>query len=263
MYYSIKKILAKLGSTILFITMVVSSSYSQESVSITRPMLSIRYDTLRIEYDINNCKEDDSFEIWIEANDADGNKIEPEQTDGDIGDNILCGSEKVINWVLSPGFINSNNGLFITVNGTPAPLSIQQPNLNKTKYILSSIAFPGSGLSMLHKGKPYWIMGVFGYAGLATTIHFNNRAEFIKQTKLYPDIDNRDEYNEQYQEYKKYANIAAISTGVIWATNLIWTFTSIRKVKIPGLTSKNRKIYIDLIYTPEITAPVLAFKQKF
>lgn len=263
MIYSIKNILAKLGSIILFITMVVSSTYSQEPVSITRPKLSISYDTLRIEYDINNCKEGDLYDIWIEAKDIDGNKIEPGQTDGDIGDNILCGNDKIINWVISPGIINSSDGLFITLNGTPAPLVIQKPNLSKTKYILSSIAFPGSGLSMLHKGKPYWIMGIFGYAGLATTIHFNNRAEFIKQTQLYPDIDNRDEIYKQYQEYKKYANIAAISAGVIWATNLVWTFTSMRKIEIPGMTSKNRKIYINLIYTPQITAPVLAFKQKF
>ena len=244
--------------------MHVPFSYSQNTASISKPNLSISYDTLMIEYDLVNCFEGYSYEIRIEANDINGNAIEPGRTHGDIGTNIACGQSKIIYWILAPGTISSNDGLFITVKGTPIQTNTQKPQISKSKYILSSIAFPGSGLSVIKKGKPFWIMGIAGYAGLATTIHFNSQAKMLKQyNEQYSDRDSYQEYEDKYQEYKKYANIAAISTGAIWAANLIWTFASLPKLKIPGLTSQNRKFYINLIYTPEVTAPVIAFKQKF
>ena len=249
---------------ILLLASVGSYSYSQKSASISQPILSFINDTLIIKYDIINCPEGALYEIWFEASDLKGERIEANSINGDIGKGIPCGKNKDIRWNFAPDSKLINNGLFITVKGIPLQNDIQKDQISKSKYIVSSIALPGSGLSYVNNGKPYWLMGVAAYAGLATAVYFNSKANFIKKyPEPYSDLNRQNELNDSYEQYKSYARVAAISTGIIWTVNLIWTFATIHKLEKPVLAYKKRTLYINLIYTPEITTPVIAFKHKF
>ena len=260
----IKNAPKKYFSIILLLTSVVSYSYSQKSASISQPILSFSNDTLKIKYDIINCPDEALYEIWFEASDQNGERIEARSIHGDVGKGIPCGQNKVIRWNFAPNSILINDGLFITVKGTPLQNNIQKDQISKSKYIISSIAFPGSGLSFVNNGKPYWLMGVAAYAGLATAFYFNSKANFISNNpEPYSDLNRQNELNDSYQQYKNYARVAAISTGVLWTVNLIWTFATIHKLEKPVLAYKKRTLHINLIYTPEITTPVIAYKQIF
>jgi len=42
--------------------------------------------------------------------------------------------------------------------------------------ILSSTILPGAGLTRVHSGKPYWIIGIAGYGCIAASVLINKKA---------------------------------------------------------------------------------------
>ncbi len=249
---------------IFIVILYFSNAYSQETTSISKPFLTLRHDTLIISYNFLNYQPGQVFEVWLFVENFDGKEFKTKTLSGDVGPNVTGGTNKTIYWDLHSDSIFINDVLFVTIKAAEQQQSDISFKKKKPNYFLSSLVFPGSGLSKIHKGKPYWLMGVVGYTGLATTIHFNYQAKLkYDDYEKATDPAERESLYNSYKQNIETARIAAISTGVIWVTNLIWTAVASQKEKKRGLSPKIEKLQIETFLIPETNTPGLTLKYRF
>jgi hypothetical protein len=106
--------------------------------------------------------------------------------------------------------------------------------------IMMSALVPGLGLSRLSEGKPYWLLGVGGYACIGSSIYFNRRAAASYDDYLNPvDFDQVPiDYDHAIQQ-QQISRACAISAAVIWIGEL--TFTTIRVLKMKNNPLSSRE----------------------
>ncbi len=106
-------------------------------------------------------------------------------------------------------------------------------------------------------------MGIAGYGGLASTLYFNEQANTDYRNydqELNP--DKKQEYFDSYEKNKKIMQISAISTGVIWATNLIWTIVAAGN-EPASISINNNELQITPMLVPEKYTAGLTLKYSF
>ncbi|MEA1896086.1 MAG: hypothetical protein U9N53_00320 [Bacteroidota bacterium] len=247
---------------ILLIPLSVSG---QEATIISKPELSFSNDTLLIKYNFENCQPNQLYTVWIEATTFDGEELSDDfsSLSGDIGNGVICNKDKVIYWDLAADSIFIVNLVYVKVMAKAEEVEIvskaKHPN-----YFFPALMFPGSGLTLLKKNKkPYWIMGIAGYAGLASTLYFNEQANAdYRNYEQEADEGKRQEYYDSYEENKKIMQISAISTGVIWATNLVWTLVAANH-KPASISINNKELQITPMLFPEKNIAGLSLKYSF
>ncbi len=261
-HFIVNFILTCILGIILFIPLSVSG---QQATVISKPELSFNHDTLVIKYNFENCKPNQYYTVWIEATTFDGEKLSYKHSSlsGDIGNGVLCDINKTVYWDLAADSIFIVNLVFVKVMAS----ADNSYYINKTKhpnYFFPSLMFPGSGLTLLKKNKkPYWLMGIAGYAGLASTLYFNEQANTdFRNYDQETDTDKKQEYYDSYEQNKKIMQISAISTGVIWATNLIWTVVAANH-EPASISINNKELQITPMILPEKYTAGLTLKYSF
>ena len=249
-YFSLSYIFICFLGIILLSPLSVSG---QQATTISKPELSFNNDTLLIKYNFVNCIPNQFYKVWIEATTFDGEKLSDEHSSlsGDIGNGVICDADKIIYWDLAADTIFIVNLVFVKVM---AGLDSTY-YFNKTKqqnYFFPALMFPGSGLTLLKKNKkPYWLMGIAGYGGLASTLYFNEKANAdYRNYDQETDDEKKQDYYDSFEANKKIMQISAISTGVIWATNLIWTLVAASH-EPASISINNNELQISPMLFPE------------
>ena len=261
-YFIVNFIITCVLGIILFNPLSVSG---QEATIISKPELSFNNDTLLIKYNFENCQPNQLYTVWIEATTFDGEELSDDfsSLSGDIGNGVICDINKLIYWDLAADSIFIVNLVYVKIMAKAEEVEI----VSKTKqsnYFFPSLMFPGSGLTLLKKNKkPYWLMGIAGYAGLASTLYFNEQANTdYRNYEQETDDEKRQEYYDSYEENKKIMQISAISTGVIWITNLIWTVVAANH-EPASISINNKELQISPILFPEKYTAGLTLKYSF
>jgi len=239
-------------------------SFAQTSPEISKPDLVFRNDSLIVHYTFNNCQQGQVLRVWLDITTVDGKKITPRTIAGDIGPNVTCGGEKEISWDMAADSLFLDDVIYVKVLAE-AEITVVKKGKGNAKYFFSSLVFPGSGLNM-KKGnnKPYWLMGIAGYAGVATTLYFNQmKNSAYKDWEEETDSGIKDDYYDDYESYKKNMIISAASTGAVWLVNLIWTMAA--PGSEPGKISlkNNRNLEFGTTVFKDSFAPGMALKFNF
>jgi len=239
------------------------AAFAQEPTTISKPDLVFRNDTLIIKYDFQNCKAKQTYTVWIVARTFDGEIFTTHSLTGDIGDGIVCGTNKVIYWDMAGDSVFIDDVVFVKVLANISETSKLQKG-QQPHYFFSSLIFPGGGLTQLKKNKkPYWLMGVAGYGGLSSTLLFGQKAKSdLNSYNQETDPDRRLQLYDSYKKNQKIMHISAISTGVIWLVNLIWTAATPKEM--PGNSAfSSRKIQINPTLFPDSYSTGLMLKYNF
>ena len=232
--------------------------------AISKPDLVFRNDSLIIHYTFKDCQQGQRFRVWLDITTVEGKKIVPVTVSGDIGANINCGGTKEISWDMAADSLFLDDVIYVKVLAE-ANITTAAKGKGNAKYFFSSLLFPGSGLN-LKKGnnKPYWLMGVAGYCGVASTLYFNQmKINAYKDWEVEADPDVKDDYYADYEDNKKYMIISAASTGTVWLINLIWTLAA--PGSEPGQVSlgEGKNLQLGTTVFRESYTPGLTLKYNF
>lgn len=188
---------------------------------------------LLIKYEILNSNAKQNFKVSLKITNSSGIIITTNSLTGDIGENVTGGSEKMILW----DYIADTVVLQEDINIELFALLLQEDGviikeISKPKAILLSTVFPGLGLSKSSKGKPYWLMGVAGYASLGASIFYHNKAKESYNSYIENTLEEfNDELLNRSQDQQKFSRTMAYSAAGIWGVNMIWTLLKINKTK--------------------------------
>lgn len=227
--------------TIFLLLIIPYSVYSQSQIRITRPQLELLDNELIIGYDILNSQPMDVFKVWIEVTDASGNIILANALSGDIGNEIKGGTNKRIFWNFKKDDIFLKSEIFVEVivekrkpevietEGitTESEISYSTKSISKTNMLLSSVVFPGWGLSKIKKNKTYMILGVAGYGCLAGSVYLNRTAiNSYDEYKTSLDVNESNTLYDKSVSQNNTSKILGYSAAGIWVINIIWTLVS-------------------------------------
>ena len=236
---------------------------AQTTPVVTKPELTLRNDSLIIRYQFKDCQ-NQRFRVWLDVRTVNGEKLNPKTLSGDIGNNVPCGPDKVIYWNMAADSMYMDEVLYVKVLAETSVEVITAKKSGNGKYFFVSLLFPGAGLN-LEKGdnKPYWLMGIAGYAGVATTLYFDQMAR-TNHNKYDQETDpvKRKDYYNSYENYKKYRMISAISTGTVWLTNLIWTMAA-KNGEPPKVSLGSHDLQFGTTVVPNTFTPGLTLKYSF
>lgn len=174
---------------------------------------------LVIKYDIINSTEDQNFDITLQILTSARGVITTNSLSGDIGKNVKGGKNKQIIWDYTSDNIVLQDNINIIVAA-----DLMKNSVGIGKALILSAVCPGLGISTLDKGKPYWLLGVVGYASLGASYLFNKKANdnynlYIKNT----DESLNDGLLADSQSQNKLSKTMAYTAIGIWSVSFIWT----------------------------------------
>jgi hypothetical protein len=133
------------------------------------------------------------------------------------------------------------------------------------KIILMSAVLPGLGSSRLSQGKPYWLLGVGGYACIGTSIIFNKKAASSYDSYLDPvSIEQAGTDFDHAIHQQKISRGFAIAAGAIWVFDL--SLTTIRVLKLKDRSQAyngGSTLYIGYRNDPVNGVPMLSLNLVF
>ncbi len=216
---------------------------AQETIVIPRPDVQFRNDSLFIRYDLQGCRKDQSFKVWLEVSSSTGKRLTPLHISGDAGVGVSCGEGKEIVWDLLADSLIMEDVLEVKV---VAETEVILPSGNKNlQAMFFSLLFPGSGIELKKQdGRPYWLLGAVGYVGVASTLWFDQlkRSAYDDwQTEQDPDL--AESYHQDYLDNKNRMIISAAATGAWWLGGLAWTALTPGH-RAPGVTVGHGRLYL-------------------
>lgn len=220
----------KLSLTLLLIIFPVLL-FSQNDPKIGPPEVSFFSDTLKVVYDIGNCKAGSVYDIDLKIFYSDGTELRASSLSGDIGKSISCGNSKTIYWDMAKDNIQLNDDIEIEiiakqiftdepVRGTPEKTN---SSLTRGKIIASSLLLPGLGQKKAKGKSGPLVLGVVGYGSLAAIVYF--ALEGKKSYDLYLDETEqsyRDDHFTKSEDSYEMMKVSAIAAAGVWTANMIW-----------------------------------------
>jgi hypothetical protein len=251
----------------IFLFLNYSRVSGQTSVELSKPRLEVKDSILIISFDILNSRENEKFNIRIEATDSLGNKLAAQSLSGDIGKNINGGYNKKIIWDLWTDSIYSDIGIYIQVYAEifkTIQISKQNLHLSRTGVISRSLFFPGWGLSAINPGKPHWLKGIAGYGCIAATVIYNKKAVSSYADYL-ASLDAKVSESSFKNSVKEnnLSKIFAYTAVGIWLTDLIWTVSSSSVLKNNSKQDKTSGFSIKPFYDSKWNLPLIAIRYDF
>lgn len=252
-----------LGTILFFIFIFcgITPSFAQD-VQIETIDLAIVDKKLEISYEFVSSKKKHRFDVWLEITTVSGKKINARALAGDIGDNLPGGKDKKIIWDYNADGIVLNEEINVKVK---AIVSTVVGAVNTGKVILQSIALPGWGLSTIDPDKPYWLLGVAGYAALGSSLYLrssykSNYDSYLNAT----DSDESKDFYDKSQSQKSLSGVFAYSAIGIWSFGIIWTaIKASKKNSTLSARSNNQKFYFFSSYDPRYKASSFTVRYKF
>ncbi len=277
-----KKIFLFVFSIALFFSYAACDA--QTMVEISKPKVQLKDNTITIFYDILNSNQTDKFKISLEIKDSSGDLISANSLKGDIGENISGGSGKEIRWDLTYDSIYKDTRLSFKVRAEvmgsekAKEVIVQQDdntdmgnenlinksNINRSNVVLSSLLFPGLGMSRLNKGEPHWIRGATAYSCIATSLVFygianKNFSNYQQST----DLQEREDYFNTANNQITISNTFLLSALGIWVVDFVWTMAGTKDLKKGISNNWTDNFSIEPAFHNEVITPTLAFKYNF
>jgi hypothetical protein len=133
--------------------------------------------------------------------------------------------------------------------------------------LLLSTACPGWGLTRLSGGKPYWLIGVSGFACIGSSIYLNkvsysNYEKYLESS----DINKTGEMDAYYNTGKKQytaSNVLAWSAITIWVADLGVTWFLTSKVRRSAANSKSGSFSVGSSYDYYADTPLISIFYTF
>ena len=266
--------------TILHISILSFNAFSQ-SIALSKPSIEFQDNIFRIYYDIHNTDKEDRFDITLHIQDSLGKQIVANALTGDIGENVLGGDGKTISWDLTLDSVYMETTLYFKVKAkqlvTPErqaenkqpgveiktnPANIyEELNYSREKAIKHSLLFPGSGLTIINKGKPHWLRGAAGYGLLGTSVYLKYNSQQVYQEYLVAEtVQAKNELYSEVQKLNTNSNTLLFCAAGVWVVDFIWTLTSTKHTTIAGLGDQFR---ISSGYNYMAAAPLLSLQINF
>ncbi|MBN2212877.1 MAG: hypothetical protein JW723_01420 [Bacteroidales bacterium] len=251
--------------------LVNNTFFGQDKPQITDLRLSFENNQLEIRYNLIGGYSTDTFRLWVEITDSAGSQINAESLTGDLGYPVSGGIDKKILWNLSEDGLSINKEIFIEVKaeklaGTES--GKRKPFRKESGYgelFIKSAALPGWGLTEIKRGKPFWIVGVSGYACLVTSYIYNQKAMDTKseyENSPYVSIDVNDDIYRKAMNQHKVSRILAYSFVALWITDkIILAVSNKRPSRNPG--SANSGLSFAAAYDPYFQNQVFRIFYKF
>ena len=251
---------------------------SQSVVTIPNPRLELDENKIIISYDILNSEPTDLFLIWIEVTDADGNNIKAVTLSGDLGEEIKGGVNKKITWDLEQDKIVLDEEIFIEVKAEKkTPPVVEQKTipvettpatevktLSKGNMFFSSLVLPGLGQSRIHRGKPYWLLGLASYGCLGGSFYLNKvGASTYNDYKSSVDINEGNELFDKAVKQDKISEYLVYTAAGIWTINLIWILASPGDIYDSSTQLKQKNFNIEPSYDPYLKSTGLTLTYRF
>jgi len=209
---------------------------------------------LIIKYDINKNNYN-YYYVWPEIARANGEKIYARSLSGDYG-LIKGGSFPLqIIWDLGKDSIFLDENISVQLKAEVLPRLFSKP-----VEMGRSVLFPGWGLSRIHRGKPYWLIGIAGYGCVAVSVILNRQASQNYRSYLESDIKQESDrlFMQATQQDRLSESLAWTAAG-IWFVNLLWVAVTPNHPK-PSVDTKKWSL------APAVTVyrqPVIALKYEF
>lgn len=265
-----------------FFLVTIPDSFSQIPVEIDNVGAVLQGNGIKITYDLSDYQAGDSYEVWVEIADKNGNILNVRTVTGDVGSGVTGGPGKEILWNNVVDGIVPEVGIYIQVLAKPIkpPLS-QTPaesnsvsgsgtaekhverKFSKTGLVLQSLVLPGLGLSRA-SGKPHWLRGVAGYACIGSTLAFNRMS--ISSFDAYReefDMDTRNDLYDKVEIQNNVSEICAYAAIGIWLTDLIWNLVGVSNLDQAARINNSNRFYIEPGYDTWSGGPTLAINYTF
>ncbi len=246
---------------ILFLFCVFSQSFAQD-VQIETTNLAIVDKKLEISYEFVSSKKKHRFDVWVEITTVSGKKITARALAGDIGDNLAGGKDKKIIWDYNADGVVLDEEVNVKVKAT---VSTVVGAVNTGKVLVQSLALPGWGLSTIDPDKPYWVLGVAGYATLGTSLYLRSsyKSNYDSYLNATDSQESLDFYNKS-QSQKSLSGVFAYSAIGIWSFGIIWTaLKASKKNNSLSAGNNNQKFYFLSSYDSKSRASSFTVRYKF
>ena len=291
--------MGKLHHSLLIIAFVLTGPLcnSQTIVQISEPRLELKDNMIHIYYDIQNSDPLEKYVISVEINDEDGNPLEADALDGDIGMVEDGGRNKHITWNLEADNIQINAYVVVKINARvippPAPVTNKSEEeivqkmvdeeveesksgvipedtpvsgsttFNRTSIVLQSLAIPGLGLSRV-TGNPHWIRGAAGYGCIIGSVILNRQSiqTFDSIEEMEDPTEAETAFNKSVRQDKISEGLAYVAIG-IWITDIIWTWMGTSDLMSGPSVGDLNNISIHTDIDPLSYAPLVCFRYTF
>lgn len=252
-------------SNILLVFLLIIYGLAQgfaQDVQIETTNLSIIDKKLEISYEYAKSKKKHRFDVWVEITSSLGKKIIARALTGDIGDNLAGGKDKKIIWDYNADGIVLNEEVNIVVK---AIVSTVVGAVNTGKMLFQSGIMPGWGISSIKSDKPYWLLGIAGYAALGSSLYLNS--SYKSTYDSYIDSNNETERADllsKSRSQQSLSKVFAFSAIGIWCTGIVWTAIKANKNNSTlSVFNKNQKIQFYSFYKPGLNAKGFTLKYAF
>jgi hypothetical protein len=133
--------------------------------------------------------------------------------------------------------------------------------------LLLSTACPGWGLTRLSGGKPYWLIGVAGFACIGSSVYLNkvshsNYEKYLESS----DINKTDEMDAYYNTGKKQytaSSVLAYSAITIWVADLGLTWFLTSKMQRSAAHSKSGSFSVGSSFDYYADTPMISIFYTF
>jgi len=229
----------------ILIVLLFPITFYGQNVKIETTSLEVVSKKLQIQYDFIKSKKTHRFEVWVEISTLSGEKIDARTFNGDIGEGITGGKDKQIIWDYNADGIILNEEINVDLNAT---ISTVPGAVKPIKELAKSIAFPGWGLSSIDNGKPYWLLGVVGYASLGTSImlYSNSQKNYDKYQVTTDPNESTNLYDKSLSQNSLSQTFGYVAVGT-WVISAVWTI--VKATNVNGKLTANRKTKKLLFYS--------------
>jgi hypothetical protein len=249
-------------SATLLIGCIQFYNLNAQNVVIETTNLAIIDKRLEINYEILHAKKTHRFEVWVEIKNAAGEKINARTLSGNIGENQLGGNDKRIIWDYNADGLVLDEDVSVVVHGTQSTLA---GAVNTGSCILKSLIMPGLGISSIEKGKPYWLLGVVGYASLGTSIALRSsyKSNYDKYLNT-SDAAEASDYLNKSQSQQSTSTIMLYTAIGSWSVSMIWTIIkATRRNKSLASNNWNNHFNFYTCLDPISRKPLLGLHYEF
>ncbi len=249
---------------------------AQSDFDISEPRFELKDNCVLISYDILNSSPLENFVVSVEIADADGKRIKVKALEGDIGEDVMGGMNKMITWDLGADNIIMNAEIIVNIHAelvlppisSPVerkdmPVEVTTKDYNRTGLIIQSLALPGIGLSQT-TGNPHWIKGVAGYGCIAGSVVLNKVAVATYDSFL--EAGTTEDAEISLTKSVRQDNISEVLAYMaigIWVADIIWTVAGTKDSSMNPLFSENRGISITTGIEPLTIAPWVGIRYRF
>ena len=204
--------------SVLAFLLIFSGSLSAQDVRITPPELIFDGHRLFVSYDLISSNPDDLFYVWLEVERQNGSTVRLRTPQGDIGDNITPGGNKMITWIPEMDMVFLNEEVFVEVKAER-----YEGSFKKGSAMLLSAVMPGLGQSRIYGGSPWWLTGIAAYGAVAGGV-VSHLGYLSTYDSYRSEIDpvKRIDLLTKAQQQKDLSAVLITSGAAIWAVNMVW-----------------------------------------